>query len=290
MQSEFRMITDIAEVAPKELAFNYDELKAFLTDALMEYKTLVVTEDTISDAKAKKAKLNKLSDNISAYRISVKKQLMAKYDEDFKPKCDELCEMIKEASENISTQVKAFENAVAQAKIDELHEFYDKCDAGAKEGAHDFCPWDAIYSDKWKNKGVSIEQAKEEIISALLKTGEDIATIRTMDSQDVPALLLEYKRTRDLAAVVRMSTSLKQAHEEQKRREAEEVERRRNEQIEEALHKNEEAARESAAEYVLSQEPESAEPTDFRVWATQRQLMSLKGFLRANGIRYGRVE
>lgn len=284
MQGEFRMITDLAAVAPKELRFNYEEVKQFLTESLQEYRTLVVTADDISDAKAKRAKINKLVDSINSYRINVKKQLMEQYDTDFKPKCDELVAMAKEAGDNIGDQIKAFDEAEAQAKIDAIRAVYDEGDAEARE----FCPWERVYNEKWKNKGFGFEDAKDAVLAEFKKTRDDIATIRAMETQDVPALLTEYKRTHDIGAAIRLSNTLRQQREAEAKRRAEEAERKKIAQIEEAQRKNREAAQKSTVEYAPSEEPE-IQPTDFRVWADKRQLMALKAFLKANGIKYGRV-
>lgn len=280
MNGEFRMITDIATVAPKELLFNYDELKAFLTEALRDYKALVVTEDGISDAKAKRAKLNKLAENINAYRINVKKQLMAQYDEDFKPKCDELVAMTKEASDNISAQVKAFEQREAEEKIAEIRAVYD---SDSRAEAKEYCPWETIYNPKWANKGYKIEDAKEEVRAALFYTENDLASIRQMGGENTPYLLGIYKDNRDLNVCIRKSLEISAAkeREEQRKREAEEAERKAR------------TAPEPDPEPMRLQE--TAEKidlvtVDFRVTCTRAALNALGQYMKRNGIKYGRCE
>lgn len=296
MQAEFHMITDLAAVAPKELRFNYDELKAVLQENLAQYKTQIVTPDTISDARADRAKLNKLKDGISSYRISVKKQLMEQYDTDFKPKCDELVAMVDEASSNIGGQIKAFEDAEKQEKFAKLRADYDN---HANEEIQTYCPWERIFNEKWGNKGYDLEKCREEIGEAIAGTVNDLETIRSTGGQDVPYLLDVYKQTRDLGAVMRKASELKA------RREAEE---KRKAELDAALR----AAKENKAPRVFdAADPDAfakAKPgdvisfdgaaksaedeivtVDFRVECSKRQLASLKGFLRANGIKYGRV-
>lgn len=296
MQAEFHMITDLAAVAPKELRFNYDELKAVLQENLAQYKTQIVTPDTISDARADRAKLNKLKDGISSYRISVKKQLMEQYDTDFKPKCDELVAMVDEASSNIGGQIKAFEDAEKQEKFAKLRADYDD---HANEEIQTYCPWERIFNEKWGNKGYDVEKCREEIYEAITGTENDLETIRATGGQDVPYLLDVYKQTRDLGAVMRKSAELKA------RREAEE---KRKAELDAAVR----AAKENKATRVFdAADPDAfakAKPgdvisfggaaksaedeivtVDFRVECSKRQLASLKGFLRANGIKYGRV-
>lgn len=290
MQGEFRMITDLAVAAPKELLFNYDELKAFLTEALRDYKTLVVTEDGISDAKAKRAKLNKLADNINSYRISVKKQLMEKYDEDFKPKCDELVAMTKEASDNIAAQIKHYEDEEKRQKIDALHSEYI---ALTDDEAESFCPWELVFNEKWANKGYRYEDAVEEIKAALYNTRVNLESIRSIGGDDVPYLLDVYKQTHDINLVLRKQLELQAAREREEKRKME-AERQATVVVEPK--KKEAQAKKTEqvpAPTVVMEEPDDAVEeigtTVFRVWCTRSQLNALGRFMRENGIQYGRA-
>lgn len=281
---ELRMITDLATVAPKELLFNYDELKEFLTDALRDYKALVVTEDGITDAKAKRAKLNKLAENINAYRINVKKQLMAQYDEDFKPKCDELVAMTKEASDSISTQIKAFEQAEAEAKVASLREYYDSV---VDDEIREYLPWDVLYNQKWTNKTCSAEYAKAEIYARISTVKSDLDAIRQMGGEDTAYLLGYYQETLDLSAVIKKQTDLKTRRQRIQQQVREEEERRKAaEQGEELMSAIKQAAAESVASIL---ENEAVVTIDFRVTCTKGQLAALGRWLKDNGIEYGRV-
>ena len=46
---EFIMSTDLTTALPKEIGFNFEELKAELAEKLDYYNNLVVTEDTIKE-------------------------------------------------------------------------------------------------------------------------------------------------------------------------------------------------------------------------------------------------
>ena len=285
MSTEFRMITDLATAAPKELLFNYDELKAFLTEELQVYKSLVVTEDGIADAKAKRAKLNKLADNINSYRINVKNQLMAQYDKDFKPKCDELVSMTKEASDNISNQIKAYEQREKEEKTNRL---YAEWFAYADGELASYCPWDAVYNERWANKTYPVEDAIEEIKAALERTKGDLAAIRDMGGDDTPALLQWYAQTHDLSAVVRKASELTTMRQREEQRKREEEERRRaEEERKAALQKQVEAAEEAVEE--AENEPEPMYCVSFRVSCTRSQLIELGNYMRSKGIVYKKV-
>lgn len=291
MQGEFRMVTDLAAVAPKELLFNYEELKEFLTEALQEYKTLVVTEDAIPEAKAKRAKLNKLAENLDSYRISVKKQLMEQYDNDFAPKVNELKAMTKEASDNIASQIKAFEDSEKAAKMAELKAYYDSCENAE---AKDYCPWERVMNPKWANKTYSAEDAKEEIRTALYNTEVNLESIRTMGEEDAAYLLTVYKDTHDINAVIRKRSELIQAREREEQRKRQEEERRKA--MEEAKRAQEiKAAEEAVVEddepfFEPEVDPDPLCTVVFKVSCRKSQLAALGQYMRAQGIKYGKAD
>ena len=69
---EIKVITDLS-VIPHEIDFNSEELKSELIPKLEFYKNLVVTEDSIKDAKSDRAKLNKLKSAFEDKRKEMKK-------------------------------------------------------------------------------------------------------------------------------------------------------------------------------------------------------------------------
>lgn len=105
---EFIMSTDLTTALPKEIGFNFEELKAELAEKLDYYNNLVVTEDTIKEGKAEKAKLNKLREAVESKRKEIKKECMAPYT-DFEAKVKELVAMIDAPVAAIDGQLKVFE-------------------------------------------------------------------------------------------------------------------------------------------------------------------------------------
>lgn len=268
---------------------NFDEVKAALTEMIAPYKTMAVTADGIAAAKSDRARIRKVANGIDEMRKTVGREYKKPLAE-FEAKCKELVSICDEGAGNLDGQIKAYEDAEAQSKIDAIRAVYDEGDAEVRE----FCPWERVYNEKWRNKGFSFDDAKDSVLAEFKKTREDLVTIRAMDAQDVPALLTEYKRTRDIGAAIRLSNTLRQQREAEARRKEEderrkaEAERRRIEQIEAAQAKNAEDAQTSEVVYHPSQPESEMKTVIFKVVATERQLMSLKGFLRASGIKYGR--
>lgn len=66
----------VNEVAiPEKISFNYEELKAELTEKVAFYETLVYTDDQVKDAKADRATLNKLKKTLNDERIRREKSI-----------------------------------------------------------------------------------------------------------------------------------------------------------------------------------------------------------------------
>lgn len=61
---------------PEQILFNYEELKAELTEKVQHYETLVYTDDQIKEAKADRATLNKLKKALSDERIRREREYM----------------------------------------------------------------------------------------------------------------------------------------------------------------------------------------------------------------------
>ena len=103
-------VSEIQALEP--IKFNYEELKASLIEKVDTYKNLVYTEENIKDAKADRALLSKA---INDEKIRVKNTLLAPYT-DFETKCKELIEIVNNATENVDTQIKAFEKMQSDEK------------------------------------------------------------------------------------------------------------------------------------------------------------------------------
>ena len=62
---QFEVITDLAVINPQHIQTNFEDVDAYLTEAMEPYTQLVVTEDSIGDAKKTLAQLRKLKDGIN---------------------------------------------------------------------------------------------------------------------------------------------------------------------------------------------------------------------------------
>lgn len=284
---EFKITTDLATVRDQQIDANFDEVAAWLDAELKPYVGLVVTADAIPSAKTYRANLRKVKERIEDYRKEAKKAALAPYTV-FEEKAKILTGKIDKAVENIDGQIKAFENAEADAKIAEVKKYYL---AAGNEEIRECCPWERIYADKWRNKGFSADMAKGSIDGAFEVVEHDLAAVRDMGGDDTPYLLDVYKQTHDLADVIRKASELKTAREREEQRKREE---------EEATKTFMEAVTTAAAERVAKivrsggNAPVKAEEplvtVDFRVTCTKVQLNELGQWMKRNGIKYGRCK
>ena len=268
---------------------NFPELYAWLDTELQPYLNMAVTEETIPVAKNYRASLRKLKDRIEFYRKEAKRAALASYNA-FESDCKVATGKIDAAVENLDSQVKAFEDSEKAAKMAELKAFYDSSlDTEAKE----YCPWSLIANPKWQNKSYSIDDAKDEILTALYNTSVNLESIRTMGEEDAAYLLTVYKDTHDINAVIRKRSELIQAREREEQRKRQEEERRK------AMEEAKRAQEIKAAEEAVVEEGEPFEPevdpdplctVVFKVSCRKSQLAALGQYMRAQGIKYGKAD
>ena len=182
--------TDIDHELPQQIIFNFDELKAELAATLEKYQNLVVTEETMKEAKATRADLNRLKKAMNDNRISIGKAWNAPYD-NFKGKVDELIKMVDEPTAEIDKQVKAFEQAERDDKAASIAEFYEH---NVKD-LRDLLPLERVFDDKWLNKGVLLNTATNALFDRMEAVRREIETIQAMTIEHKDFLLAAYLRT-----------------------------------------------------------------------------------------------
>ncbi len=308
--TEIRMITDLDKALPQSIAFNFDEVKTWLTENLASYKNMVVTEDEIGAAKADKAKISKLSKTISEQRIAIKKRYLEPYN-DFEAKMKELSGMCDEAAKNIDVQVKAFDEKRKTEKREELKAFFESLNQQA------WLQFERIENPRWMNVTYDMETAKADIQQAVSTIAENAATITESGGEFESETFLEYQKTLDLGTAMRRGNELNRIKKEREARKAAEeaAERARREAQEAHEAAVAQAKREQAERYAQMKQEEDAakraeallnaeklpdvsekhekeeqlQVLDFRVYVTNEQKLKLRDWLNANGIRFCRV-
>jgi len=263
--------------------WNYDELKAYLTAQLVDYKDRVYTPDNIKDARADRAKLNHVRDALDQRRRDVKSMYLDPYTT-FEGQIKELTGMVSECSDAIDAQIKAVEAAEKEEKLDACRDIF----AAWVKDLDGRVSFEQLQNPKWLNKGCSLDAVEEEIKSRLEQIRAGLSAIRgAASAEDVDAVTADYLETLDLARAIQRIESIKKAR---AMREQQEQRRRDDLSIAQA------AAPQPVPRAQPQPDPEPVQEmpaedlvkiVNFRVWATDAQLNDLRYFLTRNNIKYG---
>lgn len=161
----------VNEVAiPEKISFNYEELKAELTEKVAFYETLVYTDDQVKDAKADRATLNKLKKTLNDERIRREKEYMQPFNE-FKAQVNEIIGIIDKPIAVIDKQVKEFEDQKKANKQKDIEELF------AGMGFQSFVTLDKIQDPKWLNASVSMKSIEEQMRARMYEIGDNVLRI-----------------------------------------------------------------------------------------------------------------
>lgn len=263
----FELEKPIEELLPKQIGFNVEELKPWIEESIAKYQGMVVTADTIKEAKDDRAKLNKLRSSIEDERKRIKREWNKPYAA-FEKKVKSLVGLIDNPIENIDGQLKTYEEHRKQEKQTAIQAIFDENVNDLK----DLITLDRIANPKWLNISYGMNAIEEEMVAAL----NDIRGNRLLIPDICPGYedyaMDYYLKTLDIVATKTEYERYKAAQEkivaERKAREA------AKQKVQEAPQEAEEAV------YQL----------DFRVWGTADQLQALKAFMRTQNIKFGRVQ
>ena len=202
---EFTVTTDLSKLQPQVIEANFAETKAWLQNALAPYQSLVVTEDAIKSAKDDRATINRLRKSLDDKRKAIKKQWVQPYLE-WENKVNELIKMCDDASANIDTQVKNFENASKEQKKAELEKFFNENAVAADVDF--YVTFEQVFSPKWLNATVKVETAMQEIKNIIQETVDDLKVIGDLESEYAEELYLDYKQNHDIKRVISRNKAL----------------------------------------------------------------------------------
>lgn len=155
---------------PEKISFNYEELKAELTEKVAFYETLVYTDDQVKDAKADRATLNKLKKTLNDERIRREKEYMQPFNE-FKAQVNEIIGIIDKPIAVIDKQVKEFENQKKANKQNAIEELF------AGMGFQSFVTLEKIWDPKWLNASTSMKSIEEQMRSRMYEIGDNVLRI-----------------------------------------------------------------------------------------------------------------
>lgn len=277
---------------PEKISFNYEELKAELTEKVAFYETLVYTDDQVKDAKADRATLNKLKKTLNDERIRREKEYMQPFNE-FKAQVNEIIGIIDKPIAVIDKQVKEFEDQKKANKQNAIEELF------ATIGFQNFVTLEKIWDPKWLNASVSMKSIEEQMRSRMYQIGDDVLTLHNLPEFGFEATEV-YKQTLDINKAIkeaqRMAEIAKAKVEAEAKKKAAEEARKAEEERKAKEIKEEQtviAPAEPNEQAVTPSEPvQSADSTQermvvrFEVLLTTEDAYALKEFFKSRSIEF----
>jgi len=261
----------------KAIEWNYDELKAELSQKLEDYKGLVYTEDQIKEAKADRAKLNALATAIDSKRKQIKKQCLQPY-EQFEAQIKDLLAVIKEPVALIDSQIKGYEEEKKQKKLEEVKALFEKLKDAAGEEL-EFVGFEQIFEDKFLNASISLKMVETVISNKFNSIKCNLKTIADLKEYSFEATEV-YKETLNLNEALEKAKYMVDIA-EKKKAEEEKKEQEKDEEIKE-----------------VASDPQEAEETDadvkrewtaFEAYLSTEEARMLAAWLKLNNIKIRRI-
>lgn len=271
-------VEEIKALAP--IQFNYEDIKKWITEKAKEYKSMVYTEETITNAKSDRATLNKVAKALNDEKIRIKKKVLKPF-EDFESKCKELQGIITDASNSIDIQVKAFETKEQEEKKKQIENLFNTYIGDFKE----LIIFEQIFNQRWLNKTYTIKKIEDEIKHLIAKTTNDLKVIDAQIQDESINKSVKNYYFNNITDPSILGNSLQEGMKIDEN----------NKKIEE-LNKQKAEQEKKVQNYIIEQAKESDKvegknllTIDFRVTATKEQFMVIREFFEKNNIKYGRI-
>lgn len=169
--------------------WNKDEVQKNLDELLAAYTGRVYTPESIKDAKADRAAVNKWDRQLGT-ALTAAKRLYTDPLEEFQKSIREMQAQCKKISGAIDQQVKAVEQAQRDEKASTLRLVYRDC-IGELEPLIAF---DRLLMPQWLNKTFDLAQAEKELRKAVETRREELKLIRETCGEDAEPCITEYLR------------------------------------------------------------------------------------------------
>lgn len=140
------------------LVWNKEAVEAYVNDAVEKYVGIVYTDDMIDDAKKDRAKLNALEKQLAKAFTATKDVYLGPLAE-LETVTKDLRQKIKNTSGEIDVQVKSYEDALKQAKKNDLYHVY----TAAAGSLAVLVPFEKIFNERWLNKTYAFSTAEKEL-------------------------------------------------------------------------------------------------------------------------------
>ena len=258
MQEELTVRVEHPELPA--IRWNEAEVQQNLTEMLAAYTGRVYTPDTIKDAKADRAAVNKLDKQLSDAARSAKAFYMKPLEE-FLQSTKQMQTRCKAVSGAIDQQVKAVEEVERQDKADALRAVYADCIGELRE----LIPFDRLLVPQWLNKTYDLAKASRELRKSVETRREELRLIRETCGEDAEACITEYLRELNLNAALVEHSRRQNARDAQLRSEAERMAAERAQATAPVIIPPTDEERQIAAEAVQTAQANAAITSDGRL-------------------------
>lgn len=268
---------------PEQILFNYEELKAELTEKVQHYETLVYTDDQIKEAKADRATLNKLKKALSDERIRREREYMQPFNE-FKSRINEIISIIDKPVAVIDKQIKEYEDTKKQEKLEEIKKLWSEMEAP------DGMTLDKVFNDRMLNSSFNMKHVKQCFIDAIDRFNRDMAVLVNLPEYSFEAQQ-EYISSLDLSKAMNEANRLLRLAKQKAEYEAEQ-ERLRAEEEKKAVQP---VVPDVDADSVSKVEKVTPDPIPTKQWVAFQALLStedalaLKEFFNSRNIEFKAV-
>lgn len=206
---------------PKQIDFNYDELKKQIEKSLEKYQNLVVTQENLNDSEKARTTLRGFKKALDEQRKAIKKKWNEPYDA-FEKNIKELLALVDKPILALDKQISVFEEKSRNEKMERIQNFITEQLFSFMEENKD-CPFDTnkiIIDERWFNKTFkdkdivdSIKQQFQDQLDDYEASERDIELIKTVyetfpddayrKSISLAKYLERYKYTRNVNDIVK---------------------------------------------------------------------------------------
>lgn len=264
---------------------NFASVKAKAMEDAAVFKGIVISEDNLEEAPKWRAELNKKAKRISDFRIAFEKDYKKRIEKSTS-QLKELASIYTEASNNIDSQVKDFDDKRKQEKLEQIQQIFEDVFSEWKT-IFDVSKIESFSDGKWMNKGTSLDSIRKFMTDTKSKIENGIASIRGLKSKYEQEMIHAFLQRLDMSDALNRKTQLEDFEEQmnaKKRAEEsakEESQQSVQENIQDTVHVEENVKEEAKEEPIYR--------LQFAVYGTKEQLRVVANFIKDSGLRYERI-
>lgn len=279
---------------PAEIQFNFDEIKAEISEKLQKFENLVYTDEQIKEAKADRSSLNKLKKALQDEKIRRKKEYLKPF-EDFENKINEIIKLIDAPVGLIDKQVKEFEEKKKADKRTEIGAYWETTEHP------EWLVLSKIFDERWLNATYTMKQIQADITGWINRVNSELETLEQLDSFSFEAIDV-YKRSLDMNQAIaegKRLADIQKRKEEAERRKAEIETEKKWEEMQKAsaeAPQTSTAPSNEEAEEIHTEEKKAEETAqsgamwlNFSALLTIDQALKLKKFFEDNNIEFKKI-